>query len=212
MKIKISQRENSSLSRLFLSFSVVVLICVVQILLIGAPPQRFRLVGVHNNSFAIIEDSANNRQDVFDLNSSVYGEATLIGIDGDFVTLSQNGKIHKLSLKKGISISGSDLLERKKDLLRKRFPDKLYTLPGEVLASAPLPKVRDGKIIGVSFLNLPEGSLLAKAGISGTDIVTSINNQPVTSAFGALDIIRHMEGEDVTIEVERNGSKESLTL
>jgi type II secretory pathway component PulC len=218
-KIKIKESGKSTVvnTRVFkLTASVIIFLSVFAALyFIGVP--RLRLVGVHNDSFAVIENTTNGTQEVFDVGSNIFSNATLIKVESDHVVVMANGKEISLPLK--ASISAGDAVKQLEQngmnvevINRFNVSERLHYLPFQMLSAKTVPVVRDQHIVGVQIVEFPTDSDLAGLGLKPGDIIQSVNGEAVQGIIDALDGIRRSESESVSIELERDGQKTSISI
>ncbi len=212
----VSSKNKSEFSKIFNCFVAVILICIFQTLLLGSP--QFRLVGVHNGRMAIIEDEAQNVQDVFSIDSHVFGEAKLLEISDDSILLSVNGETVRLRSrasknKDEISYSASRSPNAMIEVdFKLSSSDALAKLPMELVSSIPRPVFRDGGIVGLSIPDIDEGSVMAQAGIQSGDIVMSLNGTPVVNPLDTIQMLQEMPPGEIQIQIERDGRPEIIKL
>ncbi len=180
------------------------------IYLIGAP--HLRLVGVHNNELAIIEDTDKGIQDVFKLGGNVFFSGQLSRVDSDHVTIMKEGKKLKLPLKAGISIK--DISDNKNINIVNRFKstESLKRIPFHFLSTKTVPVVENKKIVGVALKDISKDSPLIELGFRNGDVIKSVDGKLIRGTFEALDLIRRSGNDNIPIELERNGNTKTIIL
>lgn len=82
-----------------------------------------------------------------------------------------------------------------------------------ILAETALASYQDGDVTGFTVTRLPQGSLLADAGLRAGDVVTRINDVPIDSLTTLIGLLPRLQTESVVHAVVlRNGSPVSLSV
>ena len=184
---------------------------------------KLRLVGTNvtqgEKSFAIIEDTAKNQQEVFDLNDKVFDGATLIKILASRVELKQDGGgIIVLQLEEGEAIkpgegettgSGSD--ETDFSVNRDELDQELSNLPRLLSQARAVPYFRNGQSVGMRLFAIRKDSMYDKLGLKNGDILMSINDNSLSDPSQALKLFETLKTEkSIYVTVERNGQQMDL--
>lgn len=207
MKIKIL--KSNQLDKKKLTFVAVGGLCGV-LLAIGIP--QLRLVAVHNDSLAIIENTEEGTQDVFELGNDVFTDGNLLKVEPNKVVVLQDGKEIELALKAGVSVAETleEIAAKVPNLFRSS--EEFKTVPLQILSARTAPVVRNNEIVGFVINEVSKDSILAKWGLAQNDVIQSVGGVAVIGAFEAIDAIRRSDGKDISIEFERNGEKKNIKV
>lgn len=177
---------------------------------IGAP--QLRLVGVHNDSLAIIEDVEKGTQDLFEVGGEVFTEGQLVEVTATHVVVRQGNEETRLPLKAGVSVAQT--LEEMAIAVPNLFRDskEFSRVPHGFLSAKTAPVVRNEQLVGFTVNEVAQGSLLEKWGLAQNDVVSAVNGTAVPGVYEALDAIRKSDGKSISIEIERNGVKQNITV
>lgn len=107
--------------------------------------------------------------------------------------------------------------ERKGDTVRltETYKENLIKndLSQILMQAATEPFIKDEKIIGFSLWEIDKGSIYEKAGLINGDVITHINNQPLTDAGLAIKSLNQLRNaEDAVITYLRNGQEMNLNI
>lgn len=183
----------------------------------STPPQTplmLTLIGTFiaggQEPYAIIEDKKKQTQDMFLLEQSVFGQATLKKIMQDRVEVERAGKIEVLKLDDfgggdggpggGISSNGDDFVVDEAEL------DKgLENLPMLLTQARAVPYFKDGRSIGLRLFAIKTGSLYEKIGLKNGDILKSINGNSLGDISQALKLFEQLKQErSISLTLERD--------
>jgi type II secretion system protein C len=82
-----------------------------------------------------------------------------------------------------------------------------------LMQASAIPHMENGAIVGFKLLQIDEGSIYSKAGLKDDDVITSINGTDLTSAAGAVSLLRSLKGANkLDVEMLRGGGKESISI
>ena len=183
---------------------------------------KLRLVGTSVSSrgaaFAIIEDTAKNSQEVFDLNEKVFDQATLVEILEDSVKLDRNGQIETLFVQDGDGKSaGNEVVSLNNDqtsfsIAEEELSSALANLPKLLSQARAVPYFRNGKSIGMRLFAIQKDSLYEKLGLKNGDIITAVNNNVLTDPAHAIRLFEQLKNErSIGVKVERSGENTDLS-
>lgn len=192
----------------------------------AAVPQTklsLRLVGASltdgENPFAIIENTQKNEQDVFELNESVFGQATLIGIEAQSVKLQRGGSVEVLLLEagEGSSVPGEEpAVEASSDgsnfsISEEELNNELANLPRLLSQARAVPYFRNGASIGMRLFAIRKDSLYDKIGLLNGDILKDINGNSLSDPSQALKLFEILKNErSISVVIERAGEDKKL--
>ncbi len=185
-----------------------------------ASPLKLRLVGVSElstgNRLAIIEDSQKQAQEVFELNSDVFGQAKLVDIQVDRVQLSRNGKLEMLETQDGAEGGGTGPSDEGEEKTEFTVPEEevtqaLANLPQLLSQARAVPYFRNGQSIGMRLFAIRTGSLYEKLGLKNGDIVTAVNDSSLSDPTQALKLFEQLKSQrQIAVKLERNGESVDL--
>ena len=181
-----------------------------------ASPLKLRLVGVTElstgNRMAIIEDPQKQIQELFELNTDVFGQAKLVDIQVDRVQLERNGKLEVLETQDG-SDSGAATASADGGADKTEFTvpedevtQALANLPQLLSQARAVPYFRNGQSIGMRLFAIRTGSLYEKLGLKNGDIVTAVNDSSLSDPTQALKLFEQLKSQrSIAVKLERNG-------
>lgn len=166
---------------------------------------------------AIIEDSSKQQQDVFELKDSIFGQATLVEIQADRVSLERNGKIEVLAMSEK-ELGGSDTPggvpssdQTDFTVPEEELSSALANLPQLLSQARAVPYFRNGQSIGMRLFAIRSGSLYEKLGLKNGDILLSVNDNSLSDPAQALKIFEQLKSErTIGVKVERNSQLTDL--
>ncbi len=176
---------------------------------------KLRLVGTNvsrgGSSFAIIENTANKEQDVFDLNGTVFEQAKLVEILPERVKLDRGGNIEVLLLEEsadqgGASGTTEDSGRTEFTVAEDELNNELANLPRLLSQARAVPYFRNGKSVGMRLFAIRAQSLYEKLGMKNGDIVKSVNNNSLADPTQALKLFEQLKSErSISVKLEREG-------
>lgn len=176
---------------------------------------KLKLVGTNVNpkglNFAIIENTNNNEQDLFDLNTMVFGQAKLVEILADRVKVEFNGQTETLVLEEGPSVASTDSVETSPTstefvIAEEELNDELANLPRLLSQARAVPFFRNGRSVGMRLFAIRSGSLYEKLGLQNGDIIKAANETSLANPTEALKIFEKLKTErNIYVQLERAG-------
>lgn len=174
---------------------------------------KFRLVGTNltpgTDSYAIVENAANNRQDVFAINDVIFDQAVLVEIQGEQIKFEREGTIETLLLEGGTNGAGdgdddnygTDFTIAAQDLNR-----ELGFLPN-VMAQVRAVKVyRENTQVGMRIEDITKGSLYEKLGMRKGDIIKAINDSILRDPAELIGVFTDLQDTGkILVKAERKG-------
>ncbi len=161
--------------------------------------------------YAIIEDDKKHLQEVFVLDESIFGDATLKAIFSDRVEIERNGQREILSLddapEKGVQFQeGVANLENDEFIVEEAELDKaLENLPLLLSQARAVPYFQDGKSVGLRLFAIRSGSLFERLGLLNGDILKSINGNSLADFSQAMTLFQKLkEDKSIGVVLERN--------
>ena len=183
---------------------------------------NLRLVGTNvsagRSPFAIIEEKSKRKQDVFEINESIFGKAKLTEIFPEYVRLEHGGKIEALYLEDGSSSptsSGSDGPpsddQSSFSIPEEELSEALANLPKLLVQARAVPYFRNGESIGMRLFAIKRGSLYEKLGLKNGDIIRSINDTSLSDPAQALKLFEELKDQrSIEVTLERTGQQKNL--
>ncbi len=181
-----------------------------------ASPLKLRLVAVNALSnggrMAILEDTAKQDQDVFELNENVFGQGTLVAILADSVRVEHGGRIDTIVLQDAApSSGGGGKTEAPSDnqtdfsVAEDELSAALANLPQLLSQARAVPYFRNGQSIGMRLFAIRSGSMYEKLGLKNGDIVLAVNENSLSDPAQALKLFEQLKNErSIDVKLERN--------
>ncbi|RMG43076.1 MAG: hypothetical protein D6719_04565 [Candidatus Dadabacteria bacterium] len=179
------------------------------------PATPLTLIGTYisgdQDSYAIIQDDKKKAQDIFRINDSVFGDATLTAIFSDRVEIKRNGKTEVLMLddlptgqpefRDGVASSGDNNFIIDEGELNK----SLENLPLLLTQARAVPYFKEGRAVGLRMFAIKNGSLFQKIGLKNGDILKSVNGNSLADFTQAMQLFEKLKQERrLTLVLERN--------
>ena len=183
---------------------------------------KLRLVAVNASSsgsrMAIIEDTAKQDQDVFDLNENVFGQGTLVAILADSIRVEHGGRIDTISLVDAAPAGGGGGApetpsddETDFSVAEDELSAALANLPQLLSQARAVPYFRNGQSIGMRLFAIRSGSMYEKLGLKNGDIVLAVNDNSLSDPAQALKLFEQLKSErSIDVKLERNSSTMSM--
>lgn len=178
---------------------------------------KIRVVAINELSggsrMVILEDSAKQAQDVFELNDSVFGQGKLVEIGSDLVKIEHGGKIEIVRLDDGNvpRATGGTPEVASNDQTDFAVPEDelsaaLANLPQLLSQARAVPYFRNGQSIGMRLFAIRSGSMYEKLGLKNGDIILSVNENSLSDPAQALKLFEQLKSErSIGVRLERNG-------
>ena len=161
--------------------------------------------------YAIIEDQKKKIQDVFDLNTMVFGEAKLTAIFSDRVEIDRNGQKEILVLDDMLGARAETQgavtpLENDEFIVDEAELDKaLENLPLLLTQARAVPYFSDGQAVGLRLFAIKSGSLYEKIGLRNGDVLKSVNGSSLADLSQAMQLFERLKTErSISLTIERN--------
>ncbi|MFH1624948.1 MAG: type II secretion system protein GspC [Pseudomonadota bacterium] len=179
------------------------------------------VIGDTKNSFAIIEDMDENKQDLYRLNDTIKG-ATLVKILDDRVILTRNGQEETLIMTykegrparkpgQGKPPKPVQRITSTRYILNRESVNNIVGDLNEFMTQLSLkPYYESGQPAGFQISEIKRESLVSKMGLIKGDIIKSINNVTIESPEQAMEVYELLRNESsLTMEIERGGRKKT---
>lgn len=178
---------------------------------------KLRLVGTsipdRSAPFAIIENKANQQQDVFEINEKIFKQAKLVEVLQDSVRIDNKGEIETLFLEEG-KTGGSTPTSSGEDMQisEAELEGALANLPQLLSQARAVPYFRNGQSIGMRIFAIKKGSMYEKLGLQNGDIILAVNETSLSDPAQALRIWEQLKQErSVNVKIERSGTSKDLS-
>jgi len=159
---------------------------------------------------AIIEDQKKKIQDVFEINTLIFGEAKLVAIMTDRVEIERDGQRETLLLDDMLSPStpergtsdaaGDEVVVDEGELDR-----ALENLPLLLTQARAVPYFADGQAVGLRLFAIKSGSLYEKIGLRNGDVLKSVNGNSLADLSQAMQLFERLKTErSISLTIERN--------
>ncbi len=175
---------------------------------------KFRLVGTlvtpGRDPIAIIEDTAQKKQDAFQITEKIFDKATLKEIYSDKVVVDNQGALETLELKEGLPGEPGESRIQSRDgsftVPEEELSQALANLPVLLSQARAVPYFRNGESVGMRLYAIKSGSMYEKLGLKNSDIIKNINQSPVTDPAKALKLFEDLKSQrSIQVVVEREG-------
>ncbi len=169
----------------------------------------------HNSSpYAIIEDTKKKEQEVFMLEESIFGEATLSKILADRVEIKRNGQIEVLKLDDTPDIASTASGAASGEAVtvaEQELNQALDNLPLLLTQARAVPYFKDGRSVGLRLFAIKGGSLYEKIGLKNGDILKSINGNDLGDITQAVKLFEKLKVErSIDLTLERNRQEQNI--
>lgn len=180
-------------------------------------PMALKLVGTYvansvTDSYAIIEQTKKNEQDVFAVTDSVFDEARLVSIEIDRVFLDRDGSRVELNLNEGSTDAGGGGADGVSQVFvaEAEVDEALSNLPVLLTQLRAVPYFKNGQAVGLRLFAIKSGSLFEKIGLKNGDILQTINGNQLGDFSQALKLFEQLKSErSLRLVLERN--REAVT-
>lgn len=177
---------------------------------------KIRVVAINELSrgarMVILEDSAKQAQDVFELNDSVFGQGKLVEIGSDLVKIEHGGRIEVVRLDDSAPKSSGGAPETATNeqtdfsVPEDELSAALANLPQLLSQARAVPYFRNGQSIGMRLFAIRSGSMYEKLGLKNGDIILSVNENSLSDPAQALKLFEQLKNErSIGVRLERNG-------
>lgn len=175
-------------------------------------PLSLALIGTFMSKdglYAIIEETKKTEQDVFASGDSVFGEASVLEVTSERVTLKrEDGEIVTLIIDDSASSSftGSSSPSVESMVVSKsQLDEALSNLPLLLTQARAVPYFKDGKSVGLRLFAIKSGSMFETIGLKNGDILKSINGTSLGDITQAVKLFEELRNErSISVQVERN--------
>lgn len=199
---------------------------------LSLPPLNARLIGTvlaDGGGFAVIEDGATRRQELYRFNEVVLQDARLVGIERDRVRLRRGGKTEVLELAfverapgpilppvaaapapraPGVAETGENRFVVDQTELSSAFENM-----NQLLTQARMvPFFTAGKADGFRIFAIRPNSLFEKIGLRDGDVLQRINGNELADPARAFELFEQLRNErQISVDLVRNGARQTLS-
>jgi general secretion pathway protein C len=196
-------------------------------------PGDLRLRGtaeLDGRAFAVFEDGAGGRQDVYGVGEHVFGGPKLLAVQPGKATLVHRGRKFTLEIsdsepasakaEKGKTSSsaggpGSGIRKTGENsyLVDRREVDySVENLNSVITQMRAVPFLKDGKGIGFRIFNIKPGSIFERMGLTDGDVIQSVNGVELNTPSKAVGLLDDMQtADEIAINLLRSGQAQTLT-
>jgi len=179
-----------------------------------------------NRSYAIIEDLAARKQELYRVGDSILDAATLVRVEWDRVIIDRDGEEEVLELAFARAaaaavpaVRGSLASERirktadNKFVIDRREIEKTIENLNEVFTQArAVPSFENGKTVGFRVFAIKPGSVFEKIGLQNGDIIQRVNGTELTDPTKAISLFTELQNEGhIAVDLQRNKSSKSFS-
>jgi general secretion pathway protein C len=176
------------------------------------------VVGSEEDSFAIIEEKAGRKQDIYKVGDSIQSAVVKRILRGKVIlTVQGRDKIltieEEAASRRRAEVARAEPVRRGESITVKRSEvEKSLQNVHKVLSQARVrPHFSEGKPDGLSINNIKRGSIFEKLGLKNGDIVKGLDGREIKSPDDVLEMYKKLTlGSGVTIEVERGGQEQVI--
>lgn len=176
-----------------------------------------------SQSYAIIEDQAARRQNLYRVGDSILDTATLVRVEWDRVILERNGEEEVLELVANTGPATASVAPAAAERIRKTADDKFVidrrelekTVANinEVFTQArAVPYFEDGKTVGFRVFAIKPGSVFEKIGLQNGDVINRVNGVELTDPTKAISLFTELQNEGhIAVDLQRNKATKNLS-
>ncbi len=189
------------------------------------------VVGSPENSYAIIEDHQNRKQELYQVNDMIQGQARVVAISRCRVVVLRNGSEESIecpepdakSKRKSSPVRYSGSTKKPGQYAVKKVSDSDFVIDeGEVENALNninqlltqirvVPNFANGQADGFKVFAIKPNSIFAKVGLKNGDVIHKVNGNDITSPEKAFQIFQELRNEkNLTIEISRRGQTQSF--
>ena len=181
---------------------------------------------MNGQGFAVFEDRADGRQDVFGVGERVFDGPRLVAVRPDRAVLLYRGRKHTIELSEQEprnSESAAADTQQASDGIRKtgvntyvvdrrEVEHAIENLNSIVTQMRAVPFMKDGKSLGFRIFNIRPGSLFQRMGLKNGDVVQSVNGIELDSPSQAVALLDSVQSADeIRINLLRNKAPSTLS-
>jgi general secretion pathway protein C len=199
------------------------------------PPLNARLIGTvlgAAGGYAVIEDGATRRQDLYRLNETVLGDAKLVAIERDRVRLKRGGRTEVLELaflersatpavalppvaaaEPPQTTSGVARAGENRFVIDQRELNAAVENMNQLLTQARMvPFFNAGRADGFRIFAIRPNSLFEKIGLRDGDVLQRVNGSELSDPARAFELFEQLKNEKtITVDLVRNNVKQTLS-
>ena len=184
---------------------------------------------IDGRGFAVFEDGAGERQDVFAIGEKVFGGPKLVAVKPGRATVIHKGRKHTLEIADTQPVRTQEVSQKRTGATAKptginRTGDGVYAVDrrevehaienlNEVITQMrAVPFLKDGKSLGFRIFNIRPSSIFERMGLENGDVVQSVNGVDLNSPSQAIGLLDSMRTADqLTVNLLRGNQPSTLT-
>ncbi len=188
------------------------------------------IVGSRQNSFAIIEDSTAQKQDLYQIDDVIQDQARVVEILRCRVVVLRNGQQEVLECpsqeesEKGGGKSVSSATTTSPAAGIKKLSETSYIIDEREVENAlnninqlmtevrVVPNFEDGKTTGFKVFAIKPNSIFAQIGLKNGDVIQKVNDRDITTPDKAFQAFQELRNErNLTVQISRGRQQQTLT-
>jgi general secretion pathway protein C len=192
---------------------------------------ELRLLGtaqIDDRGYAVIEDVAGKRQEVFVVGETVFEGPTLVAVRPGSADILDHGRKQTLEISQppgadDAGRSGASKKDGKTDSIRQTGTNTYMVDRREVQHSIDnlnriatqmraVPYLKDGTTIGFRVFNIKNGSIFERMGLKNGDVIQAVNGVDLDSPTKALALLEDLQTTDeIRVNLLRDNSPSTLS-
>ena len=197
------------------------------------PPSELRLLGtaqVDDRGYAVIEDVAGSRQDVFVVGEVVFDGPTLIAVRPGQAVVDWKGRKQTLEIseptpegtdtrgekrKLGDKTSGEGIRQTGSGSYlvdRREVEHSIENLNQIATQMRAVPYLKDGQTLGFRVFNIRSDSIFERMGLKNGDVIQRVNGVELDSPAKALALLEDVQTTDeIRVDLLRDNAPSTMT-
>jgi len=197
------------------------------------PPTDLRLLGtaqVDDRGYAVIEDVAGSRQEVFVVGEVVFDGPTLIAVNPGQAVIDWNGRKQTLEISEPTPAHAEGHGEKRKLgqksssegirqtgtgtylLDRREIEHSVENLNQIATQMRAVPYLKDGQTLGFRVFNIRSDSIFERMGLKNGDVIQRVNGVELDSPAKALAFLEDVQTTDeIRVDLLRDSAPSTLT-
>jgi general secretion pathway protein C len=193
---------------------------------VSADALDLRLLGtaqVDGRGFAVVEDVAGSRQDVFVVGESIFDGPTLVAVGDGNAKISVGGRTQTLEIAAAVSARGEEpngaalaggirqtgansfLVDRRE------VEHSIENLNKIATQMRAVPYLKDGAAIGFRVFNIRANSIFDRIGLKNGDVIQKVNGVDLDSPTKALALLEDVQTtEEIRVDLLRANAPTTL--
>jgi general secretion pathway protein C len=188
------------------------------------------IVGSREDSFAIIEDSAAQKQDLYQIDDMVQDQARILDISRCRVVILREGQqevlecVEEEDRGRGAGTMTASTSPQSTEFAGiKKLAENSYAIDEKEVENAinninqlmtqvrVVPNFQDGKTTGFKVFAIKPNSVFANVGLRNGDVIQRVNDRDITTPDKAFQAFQELRNErNLTIQISRGGENKTL--